>query len=62
MQQIGRDEVYRKKVESYLKANKMFVDCYDPASRPAYTQHSLLKSCSCTSVPSLSHHKVFPVT
>ncbi|KHJ97837.1 aconitase domain protein [Oesophagostomum dentatum] len=38
LRQTGRDEQYCGRVESYLKANKLFVDYADSKFRPAYTK------------------------
>ncbi|RCN35391.1 aconitase family protein [Ancylostoma caninum] len=38
LRQTGRDEHYCRRVEGYLKANKMFVEYGNPKYRTAYTQ------------------------
>ncbi|EPB69824.1 hypothetical protein ANCCEY_11084 [Ancylostoma ceylanicum] len=46
LRQTGRDEHYCKRVESYLKANKMFVEYGNPKYKTAYTQAVELGLCT----------------
>ncbi|KHJ76042.1 hypothetical protein OESDEN_24339, partial [Oesophagostomum dentatum] len=55
LRQTGRDEQYCGRVESYLKANKLFVDYADSTFRPAYTK--VLTLDMSTIVPSVSGPK-----
>ncbi|EYC17821.1 hypothetical protein Y032_0029g1889 [Ancylostoma ceylanicum] len=55
LRQTGRDEHYCKRVESYLKANKMFVEYGNPKYKTAYTQ--VLTLDMSTIVPSVSGPK-----
>ncbi|KAK5978725.1 Cytoplasmic aconitate hydratase [Trichostrongylus colubriformis] len=55
LHQIGRDEAYCKRVENYLRANKMFMDYDDATNRPAYSQ--VLRLDLKTIVPSVSGPK-----
>ncbi|KIH47318.1 putative aconitate hydratase 1 [Ancylostoma duodenale] len=55
LRQTGRDEHYCKRVEGYLKANKMFVEYGDPKYRTVYTQVLILDMS--TIVPSVSGPK-----
>ncbi|VDK44584.1 unnamed protein product [Cylicostephanus goldi] len=55
LKQTGRDEEYCQRVETYLKANRMFVDYGDSTIKPAYTK--ILTLDMSTIVPSVAGPK-----